>query len=244
MEGVAEALVEKVKIAARYGTKGTMPLREAAKVQKPINRTNAAPTKVIAIGISTGGPNALQHLLSELPGDFSGALVVVQHMPEGFTDMFARRLHECCAIEVKEARSGDVLVAGRALICPGNRHMRVRRMPLGDVVVLSDDSKVNGHRPSVDVLFQSVAKEFGPKSVGLLMTGMGEDGAEGLGAIKKSGGLTLAQDEHSCVVFGMPKAGIDRGHVMRVVPLDALSNVLVRSCSVASRTSVTAGVNV
>ena len=243
MEGVAEALVEKVKIAARYGTKGTMPLRETAKVQKPITRLNAAPTKVIAIGISTGGPNALQHLLSELPGDFSGALVIVQHMPEGFTDMFARRLHECCAIDVREARSGDVLVAGRALICPGNRHMRVRRMPLGDVVVLSDDNRVNGHRPSVDVLFQSVAKEFGPKSIGLLMTGMGEDGAEGLGAIKKSGGLTLAQDEHSCVVFGMPKAGIDRGHVMRVVPLDALPNVLVRNCSAPSRSSATAGVN-
>ncbi len=243
MEGVAEALVEKVKIAARYGNKGTTPLREATKVQKPIHRPNAAPTKVVAIGISTGGPNALQHLLSELPGDFSGALVIVQHMPEGFTEMFARRLHECCAIDVREARSGDVLVAGRALICPGNRHMRVRRMPLGDVVVLGDDDRVNGHRPSVDVLFQSVAREFGPKSIGLLMTGMGEDGAEGLGAIKRSGGLTLAQDEHSCVVFGMPKAGIDRGHVMRVVPLDALPNVLVRNCSTPSRAAATTGVN-
>jgi two-component system chemotaxis response regulator CheB len=178
-----------------------------------------------------------------LPGDFSGALVIVQHMPEGFTEMFARRLHECSAIDVREARSGDVLVAGRALICPGNRHMRVRRMPLGEVVVLGDDDKVNGHRPSVDVLFQSVAKEFGPKSIGLLMTGMGEDGAEGLGAIKKSGGLTLAQDEHSCVVFGMPKAGIDRGHVMRVVPLDALPNVLVRNCSTSPRATATIGVN-
>ena len=141
-------------------------------------------------------------------------------MPAGFTGTFARRLNECCGLEVKEAQSGDLLAAGRVLICPGDRHMRVRRMPLGDVVVLSDDAKVNGHRPSADVLFRSVAQEFGADAVGLLMTGMGEDGAEGLGVMKAPGALTIAQDEASSVVFGMPRAAIERGYANRVVSLE------------------------
>ena len=151
-------------------------------------------------------------------------------MPEGFTEMFARRLNDTCAIEVKEARSGDLLVAGRALICPGNRHMRVRRMPLGPVAVLSDEDRVNGHRPSVDVLFRSVAQEFGPKAIAVLMTGMGEDGADAMGAVKEAGGLTIAQNAESCVVFGMPKAAIERGHAARVLSLDALANTLQAQC--------------
>ena len=147
----------------------------------------------MAIGISTGGPNALQYLFSQLPEDFPGCLLVVQHMPEGFTEMFARRLDESSAIEVKEAQSGDLLLAGRALICPGNRHMKVRRMEHGDVAILVDQPRVNGHRPSVDVLFHSVAQEFGNKAVGVLMTGMGDDGAAGLGAVQAAGGFTIAQ---------------------------------------------------
>ncbi|HWC17221.1 MAG TPA: chemotaxis response regulator protein-glutamate methylesterase [Terriglobales bacterium] len=231
MEGVAEQIVEKVKIAARYGApKLSVSSPRSLRPQKSAKRTQLPPTKIIAIGISTGGPNALQHMLAELPSDFAGAILIVQHMPEGFTEMFAQRLNESCAIEVKEARSGDVLLAGRALICPGNRHLRVKRLPLGDAVVLGDDAKVNGHRPSVDVLFRSVA-QFKERSIALLMTGMGEDGAEGIGAVKEGGGLTVAQDEHSCVVFGMPKAGIDRGHVMRVVPLDGIPNLLIRQCA-------------
>jgi len=140
--------------------------------------------------------------------------------------MFARRLNESCAIDVKEAQSGDLLIAGRALICPGNRHIKVRRMPLGNIVVLSDEARVNGHRPSVDVLFRSVAAEFGGRSIGVLMTGMGDDGALGMGLIKSGGGLTIAQSEESCVVFGMPKAAIERGYAMRVIALDLLANTL------------------
>jgi two-component system chemotaxis response regulator CheB len=232
MDGIAEQLVSKVKVAARAGVPNQrVALPEDFRPKKMMNRPRKSPTKLVAIGISTGGPNALQYLLSQLPGDFSGAMVIVQHMPEGFTEMFARRLNECCAIDVKEARSGDVLLAGRALICPGNRHVRVRRMPLGDVVVLGDDEKVNGHRPSVDVLFNSLAQEFGPKGIALLMTGMGEDGADGLGHVKAAGGLTVAQDELSSVVFGMPKAAIERGYAMRVVSLDAIANLLIRHCA-------------
>jgi two-component system chemotaxis response regulator CheB len=245
MEEISAELIGKVKMAAQTGVprqRLELP-QEGFRAKKSANREKQPPTKVIAIGISTGGPNALQHLFSQLPSEFSGAIVVVQHMPEGFTEMFSRRLDECCAIDVKEARSGDMLIAGRALICPGNRHIRVRRMPMGDMVVLGDEEKVNGHRPSVDVLFRSMASEYGDKGVGLLMTGMGEDGADALGLIKSAGGLTVVQDERSSVVFGMPKAAIERGHAMRVVPLEALPNVLMRQCaapaSVEKQTAVT-----
>jgi two-component system chemotaxis response regulator CheB len=148
-------------------------------------------------------------------------------MPEGFTEMFAKRLDECCALEVHEARSGDLLLAGRVLICPGNRHMMVRRMPRGDMVVLSDGPPVNGHRPSADVLFHSVAQEFGLTAVGILMTGMGDDGAEGLGAIKAASGMTIAQSEDTCVVSGMPRAAILKGYASKIVPLDGLGAYLI-----------------
>src|SRR5207245_43441 len=126
----------------------------------------------------------------------------------GFTDMFARRLDETCAVEVKEARSGDLLLPGRVLVSPGNKHMKVKRMPLGDVVVLTEGEKVNGHRPSADVLLYSLAMEFQERAIGVLMTGMGEDGAEGLGEVKLRGGVTIAQSEESCVVYGMPRVAV------------------------------------
>jgi len=234
MEAIAAELVAKIKVAAQ--TRVPQPLREivaqpVVPTPKSSVTTRKPPSRVVAIGVSTGGPNAVQYVLSQLSPDFPGSIVVVQHMPEGFTEMFARRLDECCGIEVKEAQSGDLLVAGRALVCPGNRHIKVKRMPLGDMVVLSDDEKVNGHRPSVDVLFKSVAQEFGAQGMGVLMTGMGEDGAEGLGAIKAAGGMTVAQSEDSCVVYGMPKAAIERGHALRVVPLEAMANTIQAQCA-------------
>src|SRR5205823_11608499 len=235
-------LIGKIKIAAQTGFGRERPEllvpMDLKRPPKPVSRSRQAATKLIAIGISTGGPNALQYLLSQLPGDFPGSIVVVQHMPEGFTDLFARRLDEWCAIDVKEAQSGDLIIAGRALICPGNRHMKVKRMPLGDIIVLSDDDRVNGHRPSVDVLFRSVAQEFGNNSLALIMTGMGEDGAEGMAAIKKAGGMTVAQSEDSCVVFGMPNAAIERGYAIRVVPLDAMANTLQAQCTTVARAAV------
>jgi two-component system, chemotaxis family, protein-glutamate methylesterase/glutaminase len=233
MDEIAQDLIAKIKVAASSKVRNAPApaLADQPKAKKTGFRARKEPTKIVAIGVSTGGPNALQYLLPKLPGDFPGSIVIVQHMPEGFTQMFAERLHESCAIDVKEAQSGDLLVAGRALICPGDRHIKVRRMPLGNTVVLSDDSRVNGHRPSVDILFRSVAAEFGSRSVGVLMTGMGEDGAMGLGLIKNAGGLTIAQSEESCVVFGMPKAAIERGHAARVVALDMLASALASQCS-------------
>jgi len=229
LDPVAYQLIEKIKVAKRAGGSKTVPKPQAEVVAPVKKRTRAAlpPNRVIAIGISTGGPNALQYLFSQIPGDFPATFIVVQHMPEGFTEMFARRLDECCALDVQEAKSGDLLVAGRVLICPGNRHIMVRRMPRGDMVVLSDSPAINGHRPSADVLFHSVAQEFALSSVGVLMTGMGEDGAEGLGAIKAAGGYTLAQSEETCVVPGMPRAAILKGYVGKIVPLDNLAAYLV-----------------
>lgn len=233
MQEVARDLISKIKAAAQSRGIQIGPAAEftpAVASAKTKTAGGRDPSRIVAIGISTGGPQSLNFMLSNMPADFPGTIVVVQHMPDGFTDMFARRLDECCGLYVKEAQSGDLLLAGRVLICPGNRHMKVKRLPLGDVAVLSDDPLVNGHRPSADVLFKSVADEFGSKAIGVLMTGMGEDGANGLGMIKAAGGMTIAQGEQSCVVFGMPKAAIERGFAMRVVELEAMASTLQAQC--------------
>jgi two-component system chemotaxis response regulator CheB len=230
MEQIAAELIAKIKAAAKSQiVRLPEPQTKPRKVRPATLR--GEPVKVIAIGVSTGGPQALDYLISQLPADFPGTVLIVQHMPEGFTEMFARRLDETCAIEVKEARSGDLLLPGRVLVCPGNKHMKVKHMPLGDVVVLTDGEKVNGHRPSADVLLNSVGQEFGERAIGVLMTGMGEDGAEGLGAIKRNGGLTIAQSEESCVVYGMPRAAVERGYATRVISLAALANTLQAQCT-------------
>ena len=234
LDAIAVQLIEKIKVAKRVSgrtIRQSVPV-ETQPVAKKILRATLPPNRIVAIGISTGGPNALQYVLSQIPADFAASMLIVQHMPEGFTEMFARRLDECCALDVREARSGDLLVAGRVLICPGNRHMMVRRLPRGDMVVLSDGPPMNGHRPSADVLFHSVAQEFGLTAIGVIMTGMGDDGAEGLGAIKAAGGMTVAQSEDTCVVSGMPRAAIAKGYANKIVSLDALSSFLVSQCGV------------
>jgi two-component system chemotaxis response regulator CheB len=234
MNEIAAEMIAKIKAAVKSPFV-RRPIFSEGPIAKPTPRRSNIPgpaSKVVALGISTGGPNSLEYMLSQLPVEFPAAILVVQHMPAGFTEPFARRLNESCSLDVKEAQSGDLIAAGRVLICPGDRHMRVRRMPLGDVIVLSDDAKVSGHRPSVDILFHSVAHEFGSDAVGLLMTGMGEDGAEGLGKLKAAGALTIAQDEASSIVFGMPRAAIERGYANRVVALEALPNTLIAHCGI------------
>jgi two-component system, chemotaxis family, protein-glutamate methylesterase/glutaminase len=233
MEEAASELIAKIHAAAdcKVVRPGRM-LGIPARPDKIVTGKSAPkPSKVVAIGISTGGPQALEFLLAQLPPDFPGSIVIVQHMPEGFTDMFARRLDEVCSLRVKEAQSGDMLQAGRVLVCPGSRHVRVKRLAMGDVVVLSDEPRVNGHKPSVEVLFRSVAEEYRKEAVAVLMTGMGDDGAEGLGEVKKVGGMTIAQSEESCVVFGMPKAAIERGYATRIVALDTMASTLQTLCS-------------
>lgn len=240
MAETSKELIAKIKAAADCKLKPRMLAGLPPKLQKA-SAPKGAPSKIVAIGVSTGGPQALEYLLTTLPPDFPGAIVVVQHMPDGFTDMFARRLDELSPLRVKEAQSGDLLQAGHVLICPGSRHMKVKRLPMGDIVVLADEPRVNGHRPSVDVLLRSVAEEFHVQAIGVLMTGMGDDGAEGLGEIKKHGGMTIAQSEDSCVVYGMPKAAIERGYAIRVVGLDVMGATLQALCGRSGSKAVQAG---
>ena len=242
IEQIASELAEKIRAAAASGAPKLIITEPAAGKRNSGNPgTNRRfPSRVVGIGVSTGGPNALQYLFSQLPEDFPGTFIVVQHMPEGFTEMFARRLDESSAIEVKEARSGDLLLPGRALICPGNRHIKVRRMEQGDVAILVDQPRINGHRPSVDVLFESIASEFRGMGVAVLMTGMGEDGAAGLGAVRSAGGFTIAQSLDTCVVESMPRAAIDRGFAMRVLPLQNIASALQSICATDAQTALKA----
>ncbi len=194
------------------------------KIEQVQTKHVAGPTltattwKLVAIGTSTGGTNALEAILTELP-PLSPPIVIVQHMPEKFTEQFAKRLNSICQIEVKEARSGDEMIPGRALIAPGNRHLTVRMSGARFYADVKDGPTVNRHRPSVDVLFRSVAKQVGPNAIGIIMTGMGDDGARGLLEMKNAGAYTAAQDEASSVVFGMPKEAILLGATESVLPL-------------------------
>jgi len=193
---------------------------------KPTNRAGA--DTIIALGASTGGTEALRLILEAMPSDAPG-LVVVQHMPEGFTAAFAQRLDRICHIEVKEAAHGDPVVAGRALIAPGNRHLLLQRGGFRYAVAVNDGPLVSRHRPSVDMLFRSVAKCAGANAVGVLLTGMGSDGADGLLEMRKAGAFTLAQDEASSVVFGMPKEAIERGAAEKVASLTRIPHEILRA---------------
>jgi two-component system chemotaxis response regulator CheB len=180
---------------------------------------------VVAVGASTGGTDALQVLLQAIPPDVPG-IVIVQHMPENFTRSFANRLNEICRINVKEAENGDSVTRGKALIAPGNKHMLLKRSGAHYYVEIQEGPLVNRHRPSVDVLFRSTAKYAGSNAVGIIMTGMGDDGARGLLEMKEAGAKTIAQDEKSCVVFGMPKEAINMGAALMIIPLEKIAGQL------------------
>jgi two-component system chemotaxis response regulator CheB len=182
--------------------------------------------KVIVIGASTGGTEALLAILRALPGDAPG-IVIVQHMPEKFTSQFAARLDSLCAITVKEAASGDTVLRGQALLAPGNHHVLLKRSGARYYVEISEGPLVNRHRPSVDVLFRSAARYAGANALGIILTGMGDDGARGMLEMHQCGAETLAQDEASCVVFGMPAEAIKHGGVARVLPLDRIPGAIV-----------------
>ncbi len=188
--------------------------------------STASPNSLIAVGASTGGTEALRVFLGALPTDCP-PVVIVQHMPEVFTRAFADRLNKECAVEIVEARDGDRLQNGHALIAPGNRHMLVNRRGEEFVIQITDGPLVSRHRPSVDVLFRSVSIAAGTKAVGVIMTGMGDDGADGLLEMKEAGAVTIAQDEASCVVFGMPKEAIERGAVDVVMPLEQIARAVL-----------------
>ncbi len=183
--------------------------------------------KVIAVGASTGGTEALTVFLKSFPPDSPG-IVIVQHMPEQFTRTFAHRLNEVCSINVKEAENNDTVIRGRALIAPGNRHTLLKRSGARYYLEVKDGPLVNRHRPSVDVLFRSTARYAGKNAVGIIMTGMGNDGASGLLEMKEAGAYTIAQDEKSCVVFGMPNEAIKLNAVKTVLPLDKIASQVIK----------------
>jgi two-component system chemotaxis response regulator CheB len=233
---IARELVEKVKSAARivvHAPPGSERPREtpappaapAAPVAPPILAPDGGTEEydLVAIGTSTGGPVALKTVLSRLPADFPVGVVVVQHMPPVFTKAFAERLDSCCKVRVKEAENGDAILPGRVLLAPGNWHMTVTRFGAEPHVLLNQAEAVNGHRPSVDVLLHSVALEYGGRAVGVIMTGMGRDGAEGMRDLRKRGGHVIAQDRESSVIYGMNREVVQNGDAYEVVPVDDIA---------------------
>jgi two-component system chemotaxis response regulator CheB len=222
--GIGPTLLAKV-LAASEATPAAMapaPRPEMKRTTMPPGSFSTMP-RVAVVAVSTGGPAALGRMLPRLPHDINFALVIVQHMPTGFTAALAERLDGLCAIRVREARQGDRPEPGIALVAPGDHHLDVA--PDGTLAIL-DGPEVNGVRPSADVTMRAAARVWGRRAIGVVMTGMGRDGAEGLREIKRAGGPTFAQDRASCVVYGMPRAAVELGAVDKVVPLDELAEAL------------------
>jgi two-component system, chemotaxis family, protein-glutamate methylesterase/glutaminase len=202
---------------------------DAVLPKPPSNAMIQTTEKVVVVGASTGGTEALRGFLEAMPLDAPG-IVIVQHMPEEFTARFARRLDQICRITVKEAAANDSVIRGQALIAPGNRHVLLKRSGARYYVEIREGPLVSRHRPSVDVLFRSAARYGGRNVVGVIMTGMGDDGARGMLEMKQAGAFNIAQDEASCIVFGMPAEAIKTGAVDRILPLPAIASEVVRQC--------------
>lgn len=233
LEESAVMLCEAVKAAARAHLRPYTPpqkvepkLTADAILPPPTGAMLETTEKVVVIGASTGGTEALRSLLETLPPDAPG-IVIVQHMPEVFTRAFANRLDTLCRITVKEAESNDTVLRGRALIAPGNRHTLLKRSGARYYVEVKDGPLVSRHRPSVDVLFRSAARYAGSNAVGVILTGMGDDGARGMLEMKEAGAATIAQDEATSIVFGMPNEAIKRGAVDTVLPLPSIAGSIL-----------------
>ena len=241
LQDSANDIVANIKAAARANMKAVRQIAStaaplihrpklSADAMLPGTHTGArmygTTDKLIAIGTSTGGTQALEAVLTKLPGTTTG-IVIVQHMPERFTALFAERLNTLCQIEVREGKDGDRVRPGLALIAPGGKHMLLKRSGAQYYVEVRDGPLVNRHKPSVDVLFRSVAQVAGKNALGIIMTGMGDDGARGLKEMRDNGAQTIAEDESSCVVFGMPKEAIKLGAAEKVVPLDIIPREIV-----------------
>jgi two-component system chemotaxis response regulator CheB len=225
-----KTLAEKVRIAAATRVQ-RRPAKEAGSVTALARHTNFRSSAIVAMGASTGGTEAIRRVLEELPENFPGT-VVTQHIPPVFSKAFAERLNRTCKMTVKEAEEGDEVCVGRVLVAPGDRHMILRRVGPGYYVTLKDGPRVCYQRPSVDVLFGSVAAQAGQNSMGVLLTGMGSDGANGLSLIRQAGAPTIAQDEDTCVVFGMPREAIRLGAAQHVLPLHRIAAALMNELSI------------
>ena len=220
IESLISELIVKIKIASTAKVGHLKKELSSAQISGKAGTGNHK--TIIAIGASTGGTEATYNILKMLPRDMPG-MVIVQHMPPVFTRMYAERLNNSCPMEVKEAQTGDLVLPGRALIAPGDYHMKIKKANNGYVVECFQSEKVNGHCPAVDVLFESVAQLAGKNSIGVILTGMGYDGAKGLLSMRKNGALTIGQDEQSCVVYGMPKVAFEIGAVQEQVSLDKIA---------------------
>jgi two-component system chemotaxis response regulator CheB len=229
LESSHQQMVRVVKAAAGARVKAlaarsqALPETPAPAGPAPLAKTT---DQIVACGTSTGGTNALEAVLTRLPENCHGT-VIVQHMPEKFTAAFAQRLNGLCRCAVREARDGDRVIPGRVLIAPGGQHMQLRRSGAMYHVAVTDGPPVNRHKPSVDVLFRSVAKVAGANAMGILMTGMGDDGAKGLLELRQAGAHTIAQDEATCVVYGMPRAAVEGGAAAEVLPLSAIADAMI-----------------
>ncbi len=223
VQAIVTELIAKIKIASKA------TVRQRTLPQSNIKETQAAfdDKKVIAIGASTGGTEAILRVLKPLPAQIPG-IVIVQHIPPVFSAMFAQRMNTLTSLNVKEAENGDFLETGRVLIAPGDRHMQIRKLGTRYKVEVFEGERVNGHCPSVDVLFDSMAKQCGENAVGILLTGMGHDGARGLLNMRKSGAFTMGQDEKSSIVYGMPKIAFEIGAVNKQLSLDSIPQELVQ----------------
>jgi len=229
-DAVKAASLAHLKRVSLTNRKVEPKLTADAMLAKPSSRAMVQTTeKVVVVGASTGGTEALRAFLEALPPDAPG-IVIVQHMPENFTAAFARRLDTLCKVTVKEASDNDSVIRGQALIAPGNRHTLLKRSGARYYVEVKDGPLVSRHRPSVDVLFRSAARYAGKNAVGVIMTGMGDDGARGMLEMKEAGAFNIAQDEASCVVFGMPNEAIKRGSVDKVLSLENIRDEVVRIC--------------
>ena len=222
VDDLGALLISKIKSAARAQIHVGKPRRTA-----PVASMSATTDKLLAIGASTGGVQALTEVLTAFPPNAPGT-IIVQHMPSHFTTSFAQRLNGICSVQVKEAASGDSVVPGRVLIAPGGFHTVLRRSGARYYVELENGPEVHHQRPSVDTLFESVAKYGGANAVGAILTGMGADGAEGLLRMRQSGARTIAQDEKSCIVFGMPMEAIKCGAAEQVLPLDLIAPAMMK----------------
>jgi two-component system, chemotaxis family, protein-glutamate methylesterase/glutaminase len=195
-------------------------------VLPPVGQLKRKAIDIIAIGISTGGPNALRQIFPYLTKSLPAPILVVQHMPAGFTEEFAKSLDRISPLEVKEAADGDIIRKGRIFIAPGDMHLEVEKKSLAHIIRVTRTEPVNGHRPSVDVMFASISRYYDSNCMAILMTGMGKDGVNEIGTIYKKGGLTIAQDETTCIVPGMPRAAVRRGFIRHIVPLDRMASVI------------------
>lgn len=219
-----ELIVDKIRTAARSKAKKASP----AKVATINNVSYSGTEKLIAIGASTGGTEAIKEVLQTFPAN-APATVITQHMPAGFTSTYARRLDSVCQMQVKEAKGGERLLPGQAYLAPGDKHMEIERSGADYRIRLTDGARVSGHKPSVDVLFNSLCKSAGNNAIGVLLTGMGSDGAIGLHELFNAGCETFCQDEASCIVFGMPKVAIEKGAAKHVLSLDDMGKAVMHT---------------